>query len=78
MVAGKQQIPFPGTTNLSPVKLTLADTYGLGLIAYNENRADKAEIFAHLSPAAQKIVKEAEKQYAPKKSASKRRRAAKK
>lgn len=39
--------------------LTLADTYGLGLIAFGRDGADQSEILAHLSPAARKIAKAA-------------------
>lgn len=61
----------------SNANLTLADTYGLGLMTLEIAGVDKSEIYAYLSPAAKKIAKEFTSPHAKKKLAVKRRAAAK-
>ncbi|HET6976204.1 MAG TPA: hypothetical protein VFI24_07770 [Pyrinomonadaceae bacterium] len=46
-----------GVKNVSSRPLTLADTYGLGLIVHGDGVLDKSEIFAHLSANAKKIAR---------------------
>lgn len=57
----------------SVTNLTLADTYGLGLMGLNIAGVDKEEIVAYLSPTAQKIAKAVTKQPRKKNATSKRR-----
>ena len=52
--------------------LTLADTYGLGLIAADIEGAHDREMFAYLSPAAKKIARSLTKQSTTKQSAKKK------
>jgi hypothetical protein len=58
---------------LSGRSLTLADTYGLGLIAFGYERVDQEEIVEHLSANAKKIAKVVMQQGTKKKSPAKRR-----
>lgn len=71
-MATKKAAASSQATGQSKSTLTLADAYGLGLIAHNLTEATESEIFPHLSPAAQRIVISAARQSNTKKAASKR------
>ena len=57
MVAAKKQQTAGQAKPRSNASLTLADTYGLGLMTLDIAGVDKSEIYAYLSPAAKKLAK---------------------